>query len=454
MNSAADVESTVSLAQELGVTHAHLGWFDTNGILRSKRYAVRHLQKGLTQGIPFIAVPSGIATDNQIVPTNAYLHPDRGYRNGTVLLDATSARLVPFADPTGQLLLIGQFLPPDDADCVRARLAAELDRLEALGYEAFGGFEMESAVLLETAETLPTRHADEVAVMAAYENTFSFVEQVADGAFLDELLQACTDAGLAVDTLHPEYLGMLEVALAPVSGLRIADDAALYRAVAKLAGRRHGRLLSFMARRHGDHQGCGAHMNLSLRSRSNGESAFFDPDEPDRLSATARHFIGGLVRYLPELFLLLAPNLNSYKRFRPELFTPLSNTWGIDNKTVAFRVVNTNPATARVEVRFAGADLCPHLGLAAVLAAGRLGVEQEIEPPASVNTSGWDVTDQAERTFPLRFEDAIERLAGSAVAGQAFGEDFVSNFVGDRRWQLTQFEDAVTDWELKMFGNL
>jgi len=454
LNTSEQIERVLARAAELHVSHAHLGWFDANGVLRTKRYAARHLRKALTEGVPFLAVPSGIGPDNEIVPTNSYLNPERGYGNGQVQVDAAAVREVPFADPAGQLLLIGQFRPPDDADCVRSRLAAELERLQALGLEAFGGFEMEGAMLLENEQSLRTRQADNVQVMQAYNNTFSFVEQVDDGDFLDELLNACERMDIAVDTLHPEYLGMLEVALAPTAGMRIADNAALYRAVAKLAGRRHDRLVSFMARRHGEQQGCGAHLNLSLRSVAGQEGVFYDPAGPHCLSIVAHQFIAGLIRYLPELFLLLAPNLNSYKRFRPNLFTPLSNTWGLDNKTVAFRALNTGPATARVEVRFAGADLCPHLGVAAVLAAGRRGIEQGLQPPNPITGSGWDIQDAPGEGFPLDFHSAINRLDESEFAREAFGEGFVDNYVGDRRWQLEQFAQVVTDWEIRMFGNL
>ncbi len=453
MNEGSMVEAALLLIQERGLSHIHCGWFDSNGTLRTKKYAAGHMKKGFTAGIPFIAIPSGIGPDDEIVPTNGYMQPERGFANGAVLLDAASLREVPFSDPPG-LLLLGQFRPPEADDCVRSRLAAELARLSELGFDLFGGFEMEGAVLLETPDSMASKRAEEVAEKTAYSNTFSFVEQVDDDPFLSDVLHACAQADIAIDTLHPEYLGMLEVALAPQPGMRMADNAALYRAVAKLAGRRHGRLLSFMARRRGDQQGCGAHMNISLRHRDTEDSAFFDADASDGLSVTAHHFIGGLIRYLPELFLLMVPNLNSFKRFRPNLFTPLSNTWGIDNKSVAFRAINVGASSARVEVRFPGADLCPHLGLAAAVAAGRAGIQEAIEPPPPVTGSGWDVEDAPGTGFPLGFEDAIHRLDGSAFARRAFGDGFVDNFVGDRRWQLEQFANVVTDWEIRTFGNL
>lgn len=234
--------------------------------------------------------------------------------------------------------------------------------------------------------------------------------------------------------------------------MRVADNAALYKSVLKAIGLRHELMVSFMARRHPAEQGCGAHINVSLRDASSGEGVFFDEAEPDCISRTMRHFIGGLHAHVPELFLLFAPHLNSYKRFFPELFTPLNNTWGVNNKTVAFRAINLSRNSARIEVRVSGADLSPHLALAAVVAAGRRGIEEAIEPPPPVVGDGWSVSDAPGPGFPLRFPDAIDRFEASALARELMGDDFVDQFASDRRWQLDEFERAVTDWELKMYA--
>lgn len=209
-----------------------------------------------------------------------------------------------------------------------------------------------------------------------------------------------------------------------------------------------------MARRSEQEQGCGAHINVSLRRNDTDEPAFYDGQREDRLSDEMRFFLGGLNRYLPEFFLLLAPHLNSYKRFQPDLFTPLNNTWGINNKTVAHRAINVTPSAARIEVRLAGADMNPHLALLAVLAAGRLGIEQKIEPPPGVEGNGWAVEDPQGPTLPLDFAEAIARFDESALAREVLSPAFVDIYVADRRWQIDEFSKVVTDWELRMFGNL
>ena len=157
---------------------------------------------------------------------------------------------------------------------------------------------------------------------------------------------------------------------------------------------------------------------------------------------------------MPELFLLLAPNLNSYKRYAPGLFTPLNNSWSINNRTVALRVTNATPGSARVEVRPAGADVCPHLALLAVSIAGRLGIEEKIAPPAPLTGNGWVETDTGAAPFPLEFGAAIEAFAGSEIARTHIGEGFVQDFVTDRKWQQETFAGTVTDWEVRTFSSL
>ncbi len=448
------IERVLEQSDALGLTHANLGLFDTNGIFRSKRYAVRHLKKSMTEGIPWLAIPSGLSPADDTIETNPWAHPDRGFSDAVLRMDPESCRAMPFDSGGEGLLLIGEFAGALADRCPRALLGAELDRLAGLGYELYGGFELEGAVLRETAQSLRERRADDVALLPGWDRVYSFVDQTGQAGFIDALAASCETMGLPLDTVHAEYTDMLEAGLTPASGVRIADNAGLYKAVAKLVAARHDAYVTFMARRSGREQGCGAHINVSLRDSASGEGRFHDADAEHRLTDAARQFIGGLLRYLPELFLLLAPNVNSYKRFVPGIFTPLNNSWSINNRTVALRVSNATPAATRVEVRPAGADVCPHLSLLAVCLAGRLGLEEKIEPPPPLTGNGWAAADTGSTPLPLEFGAAIDAFEGSEVARTHLGEGFVSDFVGDRRWQLDAFARTVTDWEIRTFGNL
>jgi glutamine synthetase len=454
MNSPESMQKVIALANERELTHANIGMFEVNGSFRSKRYNVRHLEKAMTDGIAWIAVPSALDPAENIIETNPFANPESGFGDGVLRIDADTCREYPLDSDGSGMLLIGRFVDETALHCPRALLAQEIERLDALGFDAFGGFELEGAMLAETESSIQSKRPEDVNLMPGFDRVYSLVDQAHLAPLMDELLGVCTTMGIELDTIHPEYLGMLEVGIRPATGMRIADNAGLYKAVAKAITRKHGGMMSFMARRHPESQGCGAHINLSLKDKATGEGVFHDPDAEHRMSPIMRHVVAGLLAYVPELFLMLAPHLNSYKRFRPGLFTPLTNTWAINNKTVAFRVINITPAATRVEFRVAGADVSPHIALTAVLMAARLGIEGKLELAPPVEGNGWAVEDAADAKFPLTFAEAIDRFERSEIAREFLGNGFVDAFVGDRRWEIDQLANTVTDWELRTFGNL
>ena len=454
MNNEESIRKVIAKAEERGLTHANIGMFEVNGSFRSKRYNIRHLEKAMTDGIAWIAIPSAFDPAENIIETNPFADPAGGFADGVLRIDADSCREYPLDSDGKGLLLIGRYVDETALHCPRALLAGEIERFDALGLEVFGGLELEGAMLAETEDSIKTKRADDVNLLPGFDRVYSLVDQAQTSALMDELISVCTTMGIELDTVHPEYIGMLEVGIRPTTGMRIADNAGLYKAVAKAVTRKHGGMMSFMARRHPQAQGCGAHINLSLRDKETGAGVSHDADAEYRMSATMKHFVAGLLAYVPELFLMLAPHLNSYKRFQPGLFTPLTNTWGINNKTVAFRVITVTPAATRVEFRVAGADVSPHIALMAVIGAGRLGIEQKLELAPPVEGDGWAVKDAPGEKFPVTFAEAIDRFEQSDVAKELLGPGFVKAFVGDRRWQIDQFAKTVTDWELKTFGNL
>ncbi len=452
-NTPAAVEAVLTKATERGLRDVQFCLFDSYGHMMAKRANVANLRKALTEGTNMVAaILAAAPSGTDLIESNPHADPADGFRDGVLLMDAESCRDFPLEADGDGLLLIGEFTDSTREYCVRARLREELARLRSLGYLAYGAFELESVPLKESLDTLRRKSVNALAYHTGYERPYQMVPGQEDRDYLDELNAACAGMDIELDAQHAEFKFLIETSLRPQLGLRIADNAALFKNVAKLLARQRGFLMSFMARWHHRHQGCGAHINVSLKHAESGDSAFFDAGAPDNLSPQVRHFVAGLHAYLPELFLLIAPNLNSYKRFLPGLFTPLNNTWGVNNKTVANRVINQSPGTARVEMRLAGADVSPHLGLLAVVMAGRRGLEERLEPPAPVTGNGWDAA-AGEPAFPTTFAGAIETFERSRLARDTLGDAFVDGYVGDRRWQIGAFERAVTDWELQMFAD-
>jgi glutamine synthetase len=168
------------------------------------------------------------------------------------------------------------------------------------------------------------------------------------------------------------------------------------------------------------------------------------------MSDTMRSYMAGQLYCLPHMLPMLAPTINSYKRLVEGAWAPTTLTWGVDNRTVALRVLNGGAKSCRLETRVVGADVNPYLAMAACLAAGLYGVLKKLDlkqPP----TTGNGYLDFSNGTLPRTLEEATARMKSSEVATELFGEAFVTHFVQTREWEWRQHLKSVTDWEYKRY---
>jgi glutamine synthetase len=182
-----------------------------------------------------------------------------------------------------------------------------------------------------------------------------------------------------------------------------------------------------------------------------GGSVFHDPDRPDGMTPTMRHFVAGAQALAPELCAMFAPTVNSYTRLAPGAWAPTSATWGIENRTCALRVISGGPSSQRLEHRVPGADANPYLAVAAVIASGLWGIERQLEPSAPVIGNAYEEPPESAPPMPGSLGEAAARLTGSEPARQLLGRPFVEHFARSREWEETCFRRAVTDWELQRY---
>ena len=185
-----------------------------------------------------------------------------------------------------------------------------------------------------------------------------------------------------------------------------------------------------------EREGNSCHIHCSL-AHENGGNVFADDE------ATFHRFIGGQLACLQELTLFFAPHVNSYKRFVPGSFAPTAVAWGKDNRTCSMRVVG-HGQSLRVENRLPGADVNPYLALAAMIAAGLHGIDEELELEPAFEGNAYD-SDKPH--VPHTLYAARDLFAGSAVARDAFGQEVVDHYLNRADIELESFEAAVTDWE-------
>ncbi|HKO93638.1 MAG TPA: glutamine synthetase, partial [Polyangiaceae bacterium] len=168
------------------------------------------------------------------------------------------------------------------------------------------------------------------------------------------------------------------------------------------------------------------------------------------LSPLGRSYLGGLLEGMAELTALVAPTVNSYKRYVPGVWAPLSASWGSENRTTAIRLIRGDgPSSTRFEYRQTAADMNPYIAIATSVGSGLLGIERAIEPLAE---SRGDASDSAGRApLPTSLKSATALLKESQLARTILGAPFVDHYVRTREWEVRQYEKAVTDWELRRY---
>ena len=164
--------------------------------------------------------------------------------------------------------------------------------------------------------------------------------------------------------------------------------------------------------------------------------------------------LGGMQSLMPELLLMLAPNVNSFKRFVPGIFAPIAAFWGVENRSCALRAIPGTPSSTRVECRTPGADANPYLVTAALIGAAVYGIEHRIEPEPPLRRDAYATDVPKHLAFPAAFRDGIDRFRASRVARELFGDTFVDHFADTREWQEREFRGLVTDRELERFFEL
>jgi len=352
------------------------------------------------------------------------------------------------AVPTGQLQVSmhpTQGMPAAVAD-PRHVLIRAIDALKADGYHPVMAVELEFYLLDKQRSACgrpqPALQMNGVRPQAPQVYGVYELEQLQP--FLDDLYAACEVQGLPVRTAISEYApGQVELTLEHrFDALQAVDEGVRYKRLVKGVANKHGLQACFMAKPFGDLAGSGLHMHVSLAdAEGNNLMASEDPQGTPLL----RHAIGGMMATLNDALAIFCPNANSYRRFQANSYAPLAKSWGVNNRTVSFRVPGGPAKSRHVEHRICGADANPYLAAAAILAGIHHGIQHQIDPGEAIVGNGYE---QARETLPTDWLTALRALEHSAWAKQALGEDFLKVYLAIKWAEFRQFMGEVgeQDW--------
>jgi glutamine synthetase len=415
-----------------------LAMTDMQGRLQGKRFTAGHFLEEVAghgaEGCNYL-----LAVDVEMNTVDGYEMSswERGYGDFAMRPDLATLRPVAWQEATAMCL--ADLAWADGSDVVaspRQMLKAQLARLAERGWSTNASTELEFLVFRDSYEDAWRQGYRDLNPANLYNVDYSLLGTARVEPLIRRIRNSMQQAGMSVENSKGECnYGQHEINFRYADALRTADDHSIYKNAAKEIAAQDGMSISFMAK-FNQREGSSCHIHFSLSDEA---GLLFARDR-----AVFDSFLAGQLAGLRELTLMLAPNINSYKRYTEGSFAPTAIAWGHDNRTCALRVVGHGSAL-RFENRAGGSDLNPYLALSALIAAGLHGVDQGLELEPEYQGNAYLAGDKPR--LPRTLREARDLFAASALARSAFGADAVAHYCNAADVELSAFESAVTDWE-------
>jgi glutamine synthetase len=382
---------------------------------------------------------------------------DKGFGDFALQPDLETLRILPWQE--GAALVICDHIKHDGsfvAEAPRSVLRRQLERIKNKGFMCNCASELEFYLFNQNYHSAFTGGYRELQPSSDYRIDYHLMQPTRDEALMRAIRNGMTTAGIPIESSKGEWSrGQHEINFAYTEPLPMADMHLLFKQGVKEIADQHGKCISFMAKYAPSEAGNSCHIHMSLwrdgrnvfsEAGSQARSRTGSKRQPGASTGSKlfRQFLGGLLKYSPELCLFFAPTINSYKRYQPGSWAPTRMAWAVDNRTVGFRVVGED-GSFRIENRMPGADANPYLAFAAMLAAGLAGIEESLDCGSEYVGNAY--VDAALAGLPATLPEATELFNQSTLARKVFGPDVVDFYVHHAHLETEAFNSAVTDWE-------
>jgi glutamine synthetase len=370
---------------------------------------------------------------------------ERGYSDFALIPDLNTLRLITWQP--GAALILADVAWLDHTDVVaspRQILRKQIAELEKAGMVPMCGTDLEFVVYKDSYEEAWNKGYKDLIPVNQYNVDYSILGGSRIEPLLRDIRMGMTTAGMIVESVKGECnFGQHEIAFKYSDALSNCDNHVIYKNGAKEIADQQGYALTFMAKPN-EKEGNSSHIHLSFRGLKGELVMVDDSDKEHGMSEIGRQFIAGQLAHLRELSILLAPNINSYKRYVPGSFAPTAIRWGRDNRTCALRLVG-HGAGLRLENRVPGGDVNPYLAVAGIIAAGLDGIKNKLklEPAFTGNAYESDSS-----RVPASMPEALELWEKSDWVKQTFGAEVQAHYANMARVEIAAYGKAVTDWEL------
>ncbi|MHA8058527.1 glutamine synthetase family protein [Aquirufa nivalisilvae] len=428
-----------------------IAFTDIDGILRGKYISTEKFLSILEKGTTFCDVVFGWDAADVLYSQGKKTGWHTGFPDTPAQLDLSTFRQIPWENNLP--FVLGDFLEQDgkaSSVCPRQLLKKIIAEAQALHFTPIFAQEFEWFNFAETPDSAQDKQYKNLKPLSPGMFGYSVLRTTLNNPFFNDLFEQLKAFNVPIEGLHTETgPGTYEAAIAHSGALEAADRAVLFKTAVKEIAYKHQIMATFMAKIDENLPGCGGHVHQSLWDADGKTNLFYDAQDPYHLSKTAKHYLAGILHCLPHILPMFAPTINSYKRLVEGAWAPTTLTWGLDNRTVALRVLSAGASSARIETRVIGADVNPYLAIAACLGAGLYGIKHELDLQDPTTGNGY--LDYSHGNIPHTLIDATKNMQQSAVANEIFGQEFVEHFTMTRTWEWQQHLKSVTDWEYKRY---
>ncbi len=412
-----------------------MGAGDLNGIMRGKRIPASNWPNVCKNGNALSIALLALDMTSDVWDT-PYVNFDNGYPD---------MHMFPLSQPVstpwepGLAICLGYLEGMDHKPVPidpRGALVDQMKRAESINLSVLVGAELEFYLL--DPETMKPRDSG----IQVYSLTRAAELEHVIGPIRRQL----NDVGIPIEQSNPEYAaGQVEINMRYDDALLVADRVVMFREIVRDIARIHGYHATFMSKPFSDESGNGFHTHHSVWK--DGANQFSDGN--GRLSEFGKSYLAGMQARMAESAIASATTPNAYRRRQPYTFCPTNTTWGMDNRTVALRVIEGANHAVRIEKRDGSADCNPYYLLAAEIASGLDGIEQNLQPTEMCDGNAYELADA--EPIPLDIVTAIQQAQESEWLHDVIGEDRLTILLQQAQREVDFLAAQVTPTEIERY---
>jgi len=447
-----DLAELAKLARAGEIETVVAGFTDHYGRMLGKRFDAEMFVEDIAQhGAHACDYLLTVDMEMDPVPGYKFANWELGYGDFHLVPDMKTLRRASWLDKTALVICDVKDEKTHELVAVAPRsiLRRQVEAARKLNFQAFAATELEHYLFRTSYRDAAKQRYQDLEPAGWYLEDYHILQGTRTESFHALARRHLKHSGVPVETSKGEWgNGQHELNVRYAEALEMGDRHVIFKQCLKEVAEAAGMSLTFMAKPDASQAGSSCHIHLSLWR--DGANAFPGNQQLGRakVSDTFRWFLGGWIAHVPDVMVLYAPTINSYKRYVDASWAPTRLAWSYDNRTAGFRVVGDGNGL-RIECRIAGADANPYMALAAALASGLDGIANKIEPPDLFVGDVYQARNLPR--VPYTLAQANERFASSEFAKRAFGADVVEHYAHFFASEVAAFDKAVTDWERKRY---